>query len=331
MFSATYTRILARTLGLQRDQLKPLVRNTQLSAEEIEFEKRALTADEQYTVISNAISLSDAECLGLQVGEASELSAHGILGLASMSADTLNEVLEIFIKYQKVRAPFFDFKLEKTNEKLVVSLKTLASVPESVNRFLLEAGCSMLQSIVEQIVGRKVTEAILTLPFTNQAPFATYQKYFNGSVKRSKDEYARYSIPLTLSQSINPARDDILHQRAEEGCKTLLAELDGQSTIAGKVEALLTDNEGAYLTLEDCAVLLNMSPRTLIRKLREEGVFFRKIIEERKKIRASQLLANQTLSVEAVALTLGYDHTANFRRAFKRWYGVPPSEYRKSL
>ncbi|MBR9910675.1 MAG: AraC family transcriptional regulator [Gammaproteobacteria bacterium] len=328
-FSATYSRMLARALDLKRDALLPLLAGTGIKPEDIEFERVELTPSEQYQIIDNALQLSQQPALGLVVGEQAELSTHGILGLASMSAATLYEVLEIFARYHHVRAPFFDLKLETAEDYLVIKLKTLDKLNPAANQFLIEAGTSMMQSMVEHIVGREVKEAQLSLPLGDKADWVDYRDYFHGTVTRSEDDYARYSIPLRLAKSPSPTRDDVLRQRAEEGCKSILEKVDAHSTSSGKVEELLTVHGGTHLTLVNCAKLLNVSPRTLIRRLKAEGTTFNTLIEARRKAQAVRLLASPGISVEAISLELGYDHAANFRRAFKRWFKMTPSQYRQ--
>lgn len=329
-FSPAYTRILARALDMKREAMLPLLDRTGIEPDDIEFERLQLTPSQQYTVIANALTLSSEKALGLAVGEQAELSTHGLLGLASMSAATLYEVLEMFVKYQHVRAPFFDLQLETLGGDLVVKLKTLSALPSPVNQFLVEAGTSMMQSMVEHILGRELQEGRIFLPLGENAHWEIYRTYFHCPVSQTQDPFALYYMPLALAQSPSPNRDDVLRQRAEEGCRSILDRLAERNTCRGKVEELLGLNTGNYLSLADCARLLNVSARTLIRRLRAENTTFNEIIEHRRQNRAIQLLATPGISVEAISLELGYDHASNFRRAFKCWFGTTPSEYRQA-
>jgi len=72
-----------------------------------------------------------------------------------------------------------------------------------------------------------------------------------------------------------------------------------------------------------------MGKRTLSRKLKEENSSFRQVRDEILSRRAATYLRDTQLSVEAIALLLGYHDTASFRRAFKRWFVMPPDQYRK--
>ena len=83
------------------------------------------------------------------------------------------------------------------------------------------------------------------------------------------------------------------------------------------------------LSEEEAAATLLMSKRTLARKLKKEQSSFRKIREEILSNQAASYLGETTLSIEEIAVLLNYHDSANFRRAFKRWFGQPPDDYRR--
>ena len=73
---------------------------------------------------------------------------------------------------------------------------------------------------------------------------------------------------------------------------------------------------------------LFVSPRTLARRLTREGSGFRRLREEVFAELAARQLAESGMSVESIAQSLGYCDSAAFRKAFRRWYGASPAEYR---
>ena len=76
------------------------------------------------------------------------------------------------------------------------------------------------------------------------------------------------------------------------------------------------------------ADVLAMSGRTLRRQLSALGSSYRQLLDQVRSDLARQYLENSNMSVEQVAQLLGYTETTNFRRAFKRWLGVSPRDYR---
>lgn len=80
--------------------------------------------------------------------------------------------------------------------------------------------------------------------------------------------------------------------------------------------------------LSDLAQTLNMSERTLQRRLKEEGLSYRELVDEVRMELAMELLRAPEHTLQCIAHKLGYNHIASFTRAFKRWTGRPPGEFR---
>ncbi len=82
-------------------------------------------------------------------------------------------------------------------------------------------------------------------------------------------------------------------------------------------------------SIEALARQLAMSPRTLQRRLADEGSSYQEILVETRREAAERFLGESALSVAEVGYLLGYSEPAAFHRAFKRWHGVTPVEFRR--
>ncbi|WP_049974410.1 AraC family transcriptional regulator [Azospirillum sp. B4] len=90
---------------------------------------------------------------------------------------------------------------------------------------------------------------------------------------------------------------------------------------------------GLGRTRVDCALAaaeLNLSERSLRRRLMEEGTSFRTLLQEARQERARSMLKTADLPLSVAAEQLGYSDTATFSRAFKDWTGVSPGRYSKN-
>ena len=92
-------------------------------------------------------------------------------------------------------------------------------------------------------------------------------------------------------------------------------------------DVLNGDFSSAFPSLNVTARLFHLTPRTLHRRLLDEGSSFKEILEQVRHLAVEYLKAGH-LSIEEIAYSLGYTDMANFRRAFKRWEAMPPSRYR---
>jgi AraC-like DNA-binding protein len=93
---------------------------------------------------------------------------------------------------------------------------------------------------------------------------------------------------------------------------------------------LLLSSPIGSITATDVARAIFVTKRTLQRRLEQEGTSYREITEKLYSELAARHLREPDLSIESVAVLLGYYDTAAFRKAFNRWYGQSPSDYRRS-
>jgi AraC-like DNA-binding protein len=114
----------------------------------------------------------------------------------------------------------------------------------------------------------------------------------------------------------------------QQQCQQLVARLSRRSHFVDEVRKRILAQPGHFPNLEQVADDLALSPRTLRRRIEDEGSRFQEILDEVRLGLAKDYLANSTLSIEQVAELLGFSHTGNFSHAFKRWSGVPPLEFR---
>ena len=126
-------------------------------------------------------------------------------------------------------------------------------------------------------------------------------------------------------QTANP----VTAKMVEEQCSRELEQLGLAGDFVKQVQALLTARSEGYPDLNAVADALHMSTRSLKRKLKQHERSFRELLDAVRYRDSVQLLKGSELSIERIAGRLGYSDPANFTRAFRKWAGVSPSEYRR--
>jgi len=81
--------------------------------------------------------------------------------------------------------------------------------------------------------------------------------------------------------------------------------------------------------LARAAKTLGVSPRTLQRQLRTHGIDFKELVEDTRHRFALDYLKDRDNTLTEIAFLLGYSEVSAFNRAFKRWTGTTPMEYRR--
>jgi len=86
-----------------------------------------------------------------------------------------------------------------------------------------------------------------------------------------------------------------------------------------------------YPSLPEIAKRLNMSERTIKRHLQAQGTSFLQLLNEIRFKEAKKLLAKEQYNIQDIANLIGYEESTNFVRAFKKYSGITPHQYRKKL
>ncbi|AZZ91455.1 helix-turn-helix domain-containing protein [Hahella sp. KA22] len=112
----------------------------------------------------------------------------------------------------------------------------------------------------------------------------------------------------------------------------LLARPDDSNTYTSKIRALVgRDLSQQMPDFEFIASQINVSPQTLRRRLKEENTSFQEIKDNMRRDAAIYYLSRREMSINEIAFKVGFTEPSTFHRAFKKWTGVTPGEYRESV
>jgi AraC-like DNA-binding protein len=138
-----------------------------------------------------------------------------------------------------------------------------------------------------------------------------------------------FVLPLELIDQPLDAADPASFDEAARICQREIENRDAQAALSASVRRLMLDKQSGFPSLQVTARLFHMTPRTLHRRLREERTSYQAILDEARRRLAEHYLQNGNFTIQEIAFNLGYTDPANFRRAFKRWENMSPSEYIK--
>ena len=274
-----------------------------------------------------AIEVTGDPCLGLKVGQRWHPSAAHALGYAWLASDTLLESFHRLVRYYRV----------VTTDKEVVKFQG----ERGGYRFLWDDSQSHYG--ISDAEYDEAFAAIVTLCRLNAgdslAPRrlrmrrgpppceSEFSAFFRSPIEYSAGEnsmlFERPSIEAPLpSSNIQIARE------CDRIIDRYLAQLERDNIAAGTKAQLLLQLPSGSVTEESVAKALHLSVRTLQRRLAEEQLTFKQVLDDTRRELALQYVRDPTLSINEMAYLLGYSEPANFSRAFKRWTGQPPSTMR---
>jgi AraC-like DNA-binding protein len=328
LFTNEYLIPLLELLAARGISPAQLVTNTRLSPRAVGQPGTHISAREYDQIVRNAYRLSNDPLLGLEHGRRMSIASHGFLGFAVMASETLGEGLSLAVRYAGTRTGLARIRFRQDQEHCALEIVRAAALPDSFP-FIAHNILSTLVTIARFLTRNSDTLApIMRLIESEQRPPAFYEQLLDCEVEFNCDQYELVLPKAALSLEVSTA-NSVARHNAEQECERLLAEAPGENVdLASRVRTLLI-SYGSNLSLDDVAERLRISPRSLNRQLAQLNTSYRKMVEEVRREQATKLLHNSSLKISEIAAELGYTDTSNFVRAFRKWMGITPLNYRK--
>lgn len=325
---SSYSRLIARELGLTVRQLPSLLRGTDLSVTAFLNESCLLTGLQLARILRNALTLSGQPDFGLRLGRRLTPATHGAVGFAAASSPDLLSALEAIHAFLPTRASFIHMRLRPAGDTLDCRFDFQIRLDTDIKRCLSETVSMVLFEICEFITGQPLNGA--EVHFAHPAPdyHAMYSRYFSGKISFGSEQLT-LRLPMSICQEPNASSNHESYRLALQQCGAMLQQLQVPNpSYQTRLKKLMLSHPPGTLSEEEAAASLFMSKRTLARKLTRENSSFRQIRDEILSRQAASYLRESKLTIEVVAALMNYHDSANFRRAFKRWFGQTPEQYR---
>ena len=326
---SNYSRLIARELCLQARDIPDLLVRTHLSVEQFLQEDTLLSPRQQLEILKNALRLANDDTFGLRVGQRLTSPTHGAMGFLVNSSPDLLTALKAFQAFIPTRMNLGRLELVTRDDWLEVELSFGVPLTGELERVLSEIAVVMFFDSAEFIVGRPVDEVISC--FTHPAPSCRerYADHIPGLIEFDAPT-TLVKIPLELCKVPNASANHENYMMALQQCQAMLAQLqEDKTSCTYQVQKMMLSQPPGLVGEEEAAAALFMSKRTLARRLKQEGTSFRQIRDDILSQQAVGYLRDSTMSVDAIAELMNYHDSANFRRAFKRWFNLTPDQYRR--
>jgi len=326
--SPTSALLLTR-FGAERDiPPEALLAGTGLTEAELGDPSGAVDAHQELRIVRNLVAAAPDEPdlhLGLRAGACYHLTAYGILGFAFISSPTVRDGMAVALRYLELSFAFCIPRVRTGDDALRVDLDTSA-IPVDVRDFLLGRDLAAIHTIMRELLTSPIPVRGLQLSAPAPVETAAYERLFGVVPEFGCDQDAVLLDPAFLDQPLPQANPHTLAM-CEAQCRDLLTDRRGRTGFARKVREQLLAPDGVRLSMADVARRLHTTARTLHRRLHAEGTHFQALRDEVRGALAEQMLRDEALSVDDIAIRLGYAEAASFIHAFKRWTGQTPMAY----
>lgn len=302
---------------------------TGLDTEQLAVPDRLVEAGQELQVIRNLLRhLGNDLPLGLEAGMRYHPTTFGIWGFALQSSPTARDAVEVGMRYVRLTSAFCNPHIEEADGKAIM-VSDDSDLPEDVRHFLVERDGAMILSLQRDVLPMRLPLTRLEL----RRPAPVYAEKF----------VELFGIPARFEQAMNcigmnaavgdiklPQGDFSALKLMEAECQKLLESRQMCTGLAGKIRDQLMRNSRHMPTMDALAQTFDVTARTLRRRLADEGTDYETLIAEVRRVLAEELLKTTDLSIEDIAERLGYSEQSCFTRAFKRWTGMAPRQYRST-
>lgn len=274
-----------------------------------------------------AIMLAQEPALGLLLGARLLGNTHGILSYAAMNGGSIRQVLGLLQHYLPLRTTLVAIEMQPNGDEVRVRFHEPMPLGE-VRRLVLEAVVLSIRNILDFVTMGACQVREVAFDFAGSDADARLAAEFCKCGVRYGAGWTGFSLPVAQLDMPLRMADPAAFSEAVEICRRELEKMTRQVSMAARVRRLMLEQQNGFPSLQMVARLFHLTPRTLHRRLIEEGTSFKLVLEEVRHMLALEHLKSGRLSIQEIAFLLGYSDVANFRRAFKRWEGVAPSGVR---
>jgi AraC-like DNA-binding protein len=327
--SPVYARLVVRELQRRDIDSAPLFAGTALSQQEL-LRGGDIGMEDFLHILRAGDQLLGDEQTGFLLGQKMHVFAMGPVGVGMTYAPSLRGGLQLLESFTRLHASYIDISARSTVRGMTVTV-LYEQETGYVERFHTETAVMLLQQYMETLLGEPIRDAHYRFAIPKPVNSRDYSSALHGRISFDND-FNEVDIPHRWLDLPSPYYHPELWRQAQ---MTLSKDLKAQTEIEKTpyqqhIEGLLRTSEPPLPDLGEVAFGLNVSQRTLNRRLKAENTSFRRLKSQALARWAKQYLSETEHSVEAIAEALGYKDAANFRRAFRRTEGCSPMEYRRS-
>jgi len=277
---------------------------------------------------TEAAELIGDPVVGLRSADCIHPSHFGALGYAWMASSSLITGLHRLIRYGRMFNEHEIWSIEEGPVEVVVTaeLRSPAQRPDEVADALI-AG---MTALCRMNFGAELNPEKVTLKRVAPKDPSPWFSFFKCPVSFSSDANRLFLSTAKATKSLAGSDPEIVavHERLIERA---LAGFDRDDTVNRVRVEIIDQLPSGGLSEESVASALNMTTRTLNRRLKEHGETFRSVLTGVRRELVRDYLNDPRLNLTEIAFLLGYSDSSAFSRAYRRWFGQSPSEARAAL
>ncbi|WP_244443268.1 AraC family transcriptional regulator [Bradyrhizobium sp. Ai1a-2] len=304
-----------------------LFARTGVTVDQLEDVHARISHRQRLAIYRNAKKLAKRPDIGLLAGARQRISDYGIYGYAMVSSRTFGDALMFSLDHVTMAGPAvrqISFRIDGTTAILRShGLDTLGDVLP----FAAEFWRSSMTSLFSRVLEAPFPTRRMVFPFPPPVHWRNYERMFNCPIDFGAETMEWHFHADVLGQ-LCPNANPITAKICQQVCDVVLTESPGEPELARKIRAACLNSPNRFPAASETASELGLSVRTLHRKLADNGLSYQSILDGMRRALATELLENTHMAIDQVAERVGFADATSFRKAFKKWTGHSPSDFR---
>lgn len=314
---------LERQGVLDRDRI---TRITGLESAELEDPDRRVPADAHYRLWDYAEQVTGDPGVGLHAGKLVDPERMGLVGHVFFNCDTLGEAVTQYVRLHRLINESVILTFEQSGDTAILTWQP--DTPGNYCRQDMDRTLAAVMSRTRHFIHPGIAAQWSEIAHDKPSYAGEYEALLGGPVTFGHGITRVAFASRHLSHPI-PHRNPYVYSAVLRQVNFLLARLQTRRSFSRKIRRLIsrqmaTDRIDADTLARQC----HMSRQTLYRRLKKEGLSFHELVEDVRKDKALRYVAADQYALGEIAFLLGFSELSAFSRAFKRWTGQAPAQYR---
>lgn len=306
-----------------------LLAGTGFTADDVANPSRPMSKAGRLILFDNARRLCGRSDAALRAGAGRSLGDFGIYGYGISCHRSLAEGMVFGLRNIRLMSPLTQIHHRWEGRGTLVLSSESGDLGE-LYAFVLEYWRGSVSALLSNVLQAPIKTRRMLCAYAPPAHWREYERIFGCPVEFDAD-VNEWHLDAELLARLLPNANDATARMCENVCATIVQAPPRSETLVDRVRELCMRSPGLYPSATEMAERLKISVRSMFRRLAAEGLSYQDVLDDVRRERAETFLRDDGLTVDEIAFRVGFSEATNFRKAFRRWVGTTPSDYRRRM
>jgi AraC-like DNA-binding protein len=270
-----------------------------------------------------AVAATGDPAFGIKVANHYKQTTFHALGYGTAASSTLKEAFERVRRYCHVVSDAVDYQFFRRGSDYHFVIEPVVDVPVEA----IDALVSNFLRMSRSLIGGHYSPLLIELRRARPPVIDDYERLWRAPLRFGSERNCLIFDADSIERVLDTGNPELARQ-SDAISSRYLARIERYNIVARVREVLAQRLPGSEPSQDEVAEVLNVSARTLQRKLGDGGTTFKEILDETRHAMALAYLGSPQHSVNEITYLLGFSCSSSFTRAFRRWTGLSPSDWR---